>query len=533
MMKRRTFIQALLSVPGAASLLQSCDQAQPVRGSIVGAGSGKGHLLRKPPLITEYASEKTVSTIIVGGGVSGLSAAYHLSKASAKDVMLLELEPGPGGNARFGQNQLSAYPWGAHYVPIPGPDMPEYICFLQEANVVKGFDQQGLPIFNEYYLCADPEERLYINGQWQEGLVPDYGLDIDSKQQIRSFLSLMDKYRHLKGSDGRDAFAIPVDASSLDHAFQLLDQLTMQQWMTQQGYNAKALLVYVDYCTRDDFGTGINTISAWAAIHYFAGRKGIAANAESQDVLTWPEGNGFLVNALRQKITAETVCDAVVMSVKPMGDQVEVIYLQGDSLLAHKVMADKCILATPQYVTAKLLKDEERGAQVKQHMHYAPWAVLNAKVKKLTERSGMGLCWDNVIHGSASLGYVVADHNLLDHRQPLHNITYYIPYAEGQPADNRQQLSGLTHEQWVAKLVAELSVVHPDIRENLEELNVLIWGHAMCQPRPGMIFSGLRKSLRQPIDKRIFFAHTDLAGISIFEEGFYQGLRVAKEILLA
>jgi hypothetical protein len=138
-----------------------------------------------------------------------------------------------------------------------------------------------------------------------------------------------------------------------------------------------------------------------------------------------------------------------------------------------------------------------------------------------------------VIHGNESLGYVVADHNLVDHHQPIHNITYYIPYAEGQPADIRQQLSAFTHEQWVAKMVAELSVVHPDIRMNLEELNVMIWGHAMCQPRPGMIFNGLRKILREPIDKKIFFAHTDLAGISIFEEGFYQGLRVAKEILLS
>jgi protoporphyrinogen oxidase len=532
-MKRRNFIQVLLSVPAAASILQSCQSLQPVKGGIVGAGSGKGHLLRKPPVITQYASEQTVKTIIVGGGISGLSAAYHLSKTSTEDVMLLELEPDTGGNARSGQNQLSAYPWGAHYVPIPGPNLPEYIEFLKEAGVVKGFDEQGHPIFNEYYLCADPEERLYINGQWQEGLVPDYGLDPASKQQIRRFLTLMDTYRHKKGRDGKDAFAIPVDTSSLDQEFQLLDQLTMQQWMSQQGFDAKALLVYVDYCTRDDFGTGINTISAWAAIHYFAGRKGIAANAESQDVLTWPEGNGFLVNALRQKITAKTVCDAVVMSVKLINDKVEAIYLQGDSLLAHRVMADKCILATPQYVTAKLLHDEKRGAQVKQHMHYTPWAVLNAKVKKLTERSGMGLCWDNVIHGNASLGYVVADHNLVDHHKPYHNITYYIPYAEGQPADIRQQLSAFTHEQWVAKMVAELSVVHPDIRMNLEELNVMIWGHAMCQPRPGMIFNGLRKTLREPIDKKIYFAHTDLAGISIFEEGFYQGLRVAKEIQLA
>jgi hypothetical protein len=33
------------------------------------------------------------------------------------------------------------------------------------------------------------------------------------------------------------------------------------------------------------------------------------------------------------------------------------------------------------------------------------------------------------------------------------------------------------------------------------------------------------------INGNFYFAHTDIAGISIFEEAFYQGLNAAKKIL--
>jgi hypothetical protein len=39
----------------------------------------------------------------------------------------------------------------------------------------------------------------------------------------------------------------------------------------------------------------------------------------------------------------------------------------------------------------------------------------------------------------------------------------------------------------------------------------------------------LRQMLLQPFQERIFLAHTDLSGISIFEEAFYQGIRAARQ----
>jgi len=54
----------------------------------------------------------------------------------------------------------------------------------------------------------------------------------------------------------------------------------------------------LNYCCKDDYGSTLENTSAYAGLHYFCARRAKAANAESSAVLTWPEGNSFLVNKL-------------------------------------------------------------------------------------------------------------------------------------------------------------------------------------------------------------------------------------------
>jgi hypothetical protein len=53
----------------------------------------------------------------------------------------------------------------------------------------------------------------------------------------------------------------------------------------------------------------------------------------------------------------------------------------------------------------------------------------------------------------------------------------------------------------------------------------------MIAPRPGFVWGKQKQLAAMPIGNKIFFAHSDLSGISIFEEAFYQGIRAAKEIM--
>lgn len=527
-MDRRNFIKLTSGVAVATSLLPSCKK--PLKGGIVGASANVGHLLRQkafaPPQETTHKK-----IVVVGGGVSGLSAACHFQKEGESDFLLFDLENETGGNARHGKNSVSAFPWGAHYIPTPNNNLTEYLAFLKECGVITGTSEAGLPVYNESYLCFDPQERLYINGRWQDGLVPQYGLPADEQKQVQRFLEMMNVFRHQKGRDGKDAFAIPVDASSKDEAFTQLDHITMKSWLAQNDFTSPALQWYVNYCSRDDFGATFDRISAWMGLHYFASRKGSGANAEHGDVLTWPEGNGFLVAHLLKPVTASVRTGCLVVRVASTAEGVTISYIDTSDGKLKAVAAEQCILAVPQFVAARLLNDEERLKKVGAHYQYTPWMVANLTVSGLQERAGAPLSWDNVIYDSPSLGYVNATHNLVQQHIPRHNLTYYLPLTGGPAADERKKAQQRSYEEWVDMVVRDLKKVHPDIEDKLESLNVMLWGHAMAQPLPGMVHGGIRQELAASVNGNLHFAHTDLAGGSIFEEAFYQGLQAAKAVL--
>src|SRR3954471_20768111 len=127
-MKRRRFIQYAAAMAGVAPLLKGCKATPVIKGSIVGASAAIGHLLRDRKFDQPVEiSQKEV--VIVGGGVSGLSAARWLNKSGVADFAIIDLEKNMGGNAANGHNEISAFPWGAHYIPTPNNDLTEYLSF--------------------------------------------------------------------------------------------------------------------------------------------------------------------------------------------------------------------------------------------------------------------------------------------------------------------------------------------------------------------------------------------------------------------
>ena len=59
-------------------------------------------------------------------------------------------------------------------------------------GVVTGVDSTGRPEYREEYLCHDPEERLFLHGRWQEGLVPQLGVSKAERDEIAAFLARME-----------------------------------------------------------------------------------------------------------------------------------------------------------------------------------------------------------------------------------------------------------------------------------------------------------------------------------------------------
>lgn len=528
-MNRKEFISRFAGITGVGVLLAGCRHNPSWTAAITGANAATGHMLRNP-VIGKIENTVEQKVAIIGGGVSGLSAARALHKAGIRDLVLIDLDEHIGGNAKWGENSIGAYPCGAHYVPAPDISLKEYLEFLRESEVITGFDEQGIPIYDELFVCFDPEERLYINGRWQEGLVPAFGLPADDKKQIERFLAQMNTFRYMKGTDGKDAFAIPVDRSSKDGSLTALDRQTMDQWLQQNGYSSGYLRNYVNYCCRDDYGTTVEQVSAWAGIHYYASRKGKGKNIAYSDVLTWPEGNGFLIKKLAKDLDGVVQTGCLAMDVKLEDDKVHVVYYDTRSKKYNKIIADQCIVAVPQYIASKIIKNEERAQLVNRHLNYVPWMVATLTVKQMEERDGVALSWDNVIYDSRSLGFVDDTHQYTNQFQPEKNLTYYLPLTDGSPAAERKKAREKSAEEWTKIILEDLKKVYPEIDRSVKEVKINIWGHAMAQPLPGLIHGGIREELGRSIGRRIHFANSDLAGVSLFEEAFYQGLNAASVV---
>lgn len=531
MASRRDFLRKSFAAASSGLLLQSLSSCQftthSIKGQIVGANASMGHRLRTPSLSNPAITSRH-DVVIIGGGIAGLSAARQLQKKSV-DFVLLELDEHAGGNSISGENPVSRYPWGAHYLPLPNLSNKPLLEFLQEVNVITHFKNE-LPVFNELYLCFDPKERLYINEHWQEGLIPHNGVPAKDQDEITRFLAMMDDFRNKVGRDQRFAFTIPVAESSSDFAFRKLDLISMETWLLENNFRSSYLRWYVNYCCRDDFGAAATNTSAWAGIHYFASRKGKGYQVASDTVLTWPQGNGWLVDQLKQPVKEKIQTGCLVTSVELNNQQVKISYFNQSKNEYESILANQVVMATPQFVNQYLIKSARTLTTA--DFHYAPWMVANLTVTgNLNEKRGEALAWDNVIYQGDSLGYVHANHQQLHQSLEKQVLTYYRPLVELPYRDTRKKYQAYTWQNWVDSIVTDLKRPHPLIENSIEEAQVWIWGHGMISPPPHFIFGGSRVAAQQSIQNKILFAHSDLSGISIFEEAFYWGNLAAQQVL--
>jgi DNA-binding GntR family transcriptional regulator len=109
----------------------------------------------------------------------------QLRLAGVDDFALLELEDTAGGNSRGGQVNGMACPLGAHYLPVPGDDAREVQDLLEELGLRQRV--AGRWQYDERHLCHSPQERLFFQGEWQEGLLPVQGVGEATLAQYRRF----------------------------------------------------------------------------------------------------------------------------------------------------------------------------------------------------------------------------------------------------------------------------------------------------------------------------------------------------------
>ena len=492
--------RALLS---AALIGMSCKSRRGPAGRLIDDGGARGHRLRLPAAAGGRQRREQASILIIGGGIAGLSAAWRLRQRGFTDFAVIEMEPRAGGNSRWGEHEITGYPWGAHYVPVPGPEAVELRAFFRDIGVLDGDE------WNERALCFAPQERLFLHGRWQEGLEPQIGPTGRDRDQFKRFDDRMRAFRETA------AFTIPSSrgrgSQSQVNDIAALDTLSMTAWMDREGFDSRYLRWWVEYGCRDDYGALMSDVSAWAGIHYHAGRQ-----TEEAGPLTWPEGNGWIVRKLLERVGPHVETSVMVERLERNGR-------------AWTVTADAGVWTAPQVIYAApafLLPRLTGGAIAIDGFDYSPWVTANLVLDRWPRSSGVEPAWDNVIFDSPSLGYVVATHQSLATDVPRTIWTYYWALAEGTPHSSRAWLLQQTWDTLSARILGDLRRVHPDIDDCVSRIDILRLGHAMIRPTVGFLSRAAR--FRQNAGAEgLFVAHSDVSGLSLFEEAHEGGVRAA------
>lgn len=524
-------LAALAGAAGASACVGRTPSGRRVAGSIVGGAHALGHRLRDLGSLPLPSRREEIPVAILGAGLAGLSAAWTFERAGLRDFTVLELEDAPGGTARFGTGPVSPYPWAAHYVPVPPSSNRALVALLEEVGAITGRDPAGAPVYAEDVLVREPEERVFFRGEWYEGLLPRAGIEPEDAEALHRFEARMRAFAGERDAAGRRAFDLPRRRSSPDPRWTGLDALSFADWLEREGLRGERLHWFAEYGTRDDFGATLAQTSAWAGIHYYAARLA-TPDSESADVLTWPEGNGRLVSHLAGRASARLRTRALVLDVTPREGSVDVTWLdaaRGETVLTR---AEHVVCALPRFLAARVMAPwRERPPAFLKETVYTPWMVANLTLSDRPRSHGYPLCWDNVLYGSPSLGYVVATHQSgRDHGATV--FTYYWPLCDDDPRRAREELLATNWETWMARILGDLRRAHPGLESLLERVDVYLWGHAMARPRPGFLWGEALRESARPLG-RIHFAHTDLSGMALCEEAQDWGVRAAEAVLRA
>lgn len=535
-MERRTFVRYIGTLGTVAALmpdLLACsDGRKTISMQRLGAAYERGHQLRPSESLSEHfpVKELRIQTVIAGGGISGLSAAYHLHNHGYRDFLLFDLNDETGGNSGFGSNAYSRFPLGAHYLSLANPKNKPLISFLKQHQLITG-EQDGKPVYNEDFLCHAPDERLLYKGVFQEGLIPEYGADPAVQEEIARFLKWMNELKSACNPEGVDWYHIPLSMADPRSLPEELDQKTFKAYILEHGFKSEELHWFLDYCCRDDFGAGYDNVSAWAGIHYFAGRKANPANTDPTTVLTWPEGNAYLAHLLAKPVSDQIRPKCLVESVVELPEKVLVTVVDFENKQRLKIEAQNCIFASPSYVAKHVLQSPQWPLDFFEGISHNPWLIGIITLNGLPESNGTPLAWDNVKFGTKGLGYVSNRHQEFKQQLDKHVFSVYLALDRQDAKLERQALFSMSDQEMYQLILHELKSMHPSIEDFIEEMRFQRWGHGMVTPYPGALKKYEHYRQLNGEAKRVLLAHTDYSAYSVFEEAFDCGLKAATKIL--
>ena len=444
------------------------------------------HQVRDGKVFTHTPVSARHDVVIVGGGVSGLTAAYRLQH---RDFLLLEKEPHWGGNAYAMEYEGSTYGTGSAFLT-----KDEYTyAFAKEIGL------EPLPI--------NSSDASIIRGElvldtWGDGLdkLPYDASIRESFKKFRKVMAVIDV-----GKRRQELFNQPFS----DFLKGYPEELT--EWWDNFGPSNWG-------ATSEDTAAGLAIESLQEMVE----------ESRADDRYTWPGGLGAITKKLAETLQAKDKdrlqSGATIVSVVSEKQETQVTYMQAGEL--KTVAAKAVIMATPKFITRRLVEGlPEKQSDAMHEIRYIPYPVVNLIFDKPLFNHG----YDTWCPGNRFTDLVVADwviQKQAGYKQKFNILSCYTPMKE---EERSSLLTEPGARRVAAQVLSDFQKLMPGTNVDPVEVHIYRRGHPLYMSTPGL-YTNVQPVVRQAMD-RVFFANTDSEGPeSTTNGGILAAQRAVKEV---
>ncbi|MBU2704942.1 NAD(P)-binding protein [Zooshikella marina] len=505
--------------------------------------------------------QKEYDVIIVGGGLSGLTAAWQLKSLS---VLLLEERNKFGGNARLESRDGLRYASAGSCFqnPVEGGEVAGLLDELGLRNQWQAADQESLVLFDTRRLLKGMGEVcLALINQPKALLNPAmYKLSLDlikgaitKKPYIVApkklgdpvFAKLYEYLEQFKPGSGKYP-AVPwsegCDWSRQE--MELFDSISLYDLFFDPTIKGR-LPIYLQ--PKDELGElvkdaiettlrveclSIKDVSAYVGLHFLLGYL-------FGTLVTFPGGNGFLSEQLKNQLEKESSyhsqSTAQVTAVEEIAGSYEVTYLKNQ--VRYKVKAATVIWAAPKFVAQHVLNNiPNKQRQAISEIEHRDYCIANVFLKKTVLKSHFG---GYVIEGAhfnkkpyswcRSGVCLVANWKDKSFDKDIGVLTLLKPvFGEKDQGKLKEvsfdKLQAATYQE-VVLMFAALGL-SPEI---IEDIKIWRWNKGLVVPKVGQLKNDVFIKASAPI-RGVFFANQDTNGLGNLESAVGAGIKAAKQV---
>ncbi|WP_434150425.1 FAD-dependent oxidoreductase [Methylocaldum gracile subsp. desertum] len=432
--------------------------------------------------------------VIVGGGISGLTALYRLGEY---DCLLVEKEDALGGNSRRRESRGIHYPLGA--LVSQGPVSP-FIDFFRELDV-------------PFEPVLGPRLAYHVRGRLVEDPLAEDGwrhLPFSKRER--------EGFRRVR--DDLAALHHPIDGIFFPRAdnradIRQLDRITLSRYLADKGY-PEAVSHFLKLMLSSRLGETGEDVSAWIAL-YLLSNLPVPA-------YTLPGGHGAISDILRERCEAirpnalMTGFTAIRVENRPDG-KVWVTGCTDDGSL-QTIEARCAVMAVPKvFAKHAVVGLREERPDVYDRFRYNAYLVAQVELSRRVAPAF------ETASASRFSRFIVAADWLRSNRDPKgsSHLTVYVPYPGSA---GRIELFGGSAKQLAARIVADLNAILPRSRGAIETVRLHRWGHPMVGCTPGM--DEILNAAKQPFGN-VVFAHSDSFGIAGLYSAVWTGMEASSD----